>query len=85
MTIGNDDDDDDDDDDDNAFTLQFNLVPSFPDSLFLVFWALIMEIEVIRNFKHILPYNPNPTPTKFYATSLVLQVQNNKLFVSPNH
>ena len=30
--------------------------------LFLVFWALITEIEVIRNFKHILPYNPTPTP-----------------------
>lgn len=52
--------------------------------LFLVFWALITEIEVIRNFKHILPYNPTPTPTKVYATSLVLQVQNNKLFAIPN-
>ena len=52
--------------------------------LFLVFWALITEIEVIRNFKHILPYNPTPTPTKVYATSLVLQVQNNKVFAIPN-
>ena len=53
-------------------------------SLFLVFWDLITEIEVIRNFKHILPYNPTSTPTKFYAASLVLQVQNDKLFAIPN-
>lgn len=71
-------------DDDDAFT--FSSVRSLLFLiLFLVFLALITEIEVISNFKHMLPYNPTSTPTKFYAASLAPQVQNNKLFAIPNH